>query len=118
MKKVSRYLLSLLVFGLWVVTPSAQTATFPYDHIHLNVPDAAAASDWYEKNFDGKRITEAPNRIMFGSTRFMFLIKKDALPSAGGAIDHVGFSVPDLDAKMKEWQAAGVKITAPARDVP
>jgi len=118
MKKVSRYLLSLLVFGLWVVTPSAQTATFPYDHIHLNVPDAAAASDWYEKNFGGKRITEAPNRIMFGSTRFMFLIKKDALPSAGGAIDHVGFSVPDLDAKMKEWQAAGVKITAPARDVP
>ena len=118
MKKVSRYLLSLLVFGLWVVTPSAQTATFPYDHIHLNVPDAAAASDWYEKNFGGKRITEAPNRIMFGSTRFMFLIKKDALPSAGGAIDHVGFSVPDLDAKMKEWQAAGVKITSPARDVP
>src|SRR6188472_1917499 len=76
-------------------------ATFPYDHIHLNVPDPAAGANWYEKNFGGKRITEAPDRLMFGSTRFMFLKKADAAPSAGSAIDHVGFSVTDLDAKMK-----------------
>ncbi len=96
----------------------AQTPTLPYDHIHLNVPDAAAASAWYEKNFGGTRITEAPNRIMYGSTRLMFLISKTAQPSAGSAIDHLGFSVADLDAKMKELEAAGVKITTPARDVP
>ena len=48
----------------------------PYDHIHLNVPDTAAAANWYEKNFGGKRITEAPDRIMYGSTRFMFLQKR------------------------------------------
>jgi hypothetical protein len=48
----------------------------------------------------------------------MFLRKADAKPSAGGAIDHIGFSVADLDAKMKEWEAAGIKITTPARDVP
>ena len=98
MKNVSRYLLSLVAFALFVVAPRAQTSTFPYDHIHLNVPDAAAASEWYEKNFGGTRITEAPNRIMFGSTRLMFLIKKDALPSAGSSIDHIGLSVADLDA--------------------
>ena len=96
---------------------TAQTKTFPYDHIHLNVPDAAEASAWYEKNFGGKRITEAPNRIMYGSTRFMFLVKKDATPSAGSAIDHIGFSFADLDAKMKEFEANGVKITQPVRDV-
>lgn len=97
---------------------AAQTPTLPYDHIHLNVPDAAAASTWYEKNFGGTRITEAPNRIMFGSTRLMFLNSKTALPSAGSALDHLGFSVADLDAKMKEFEAAGVKITTPARDLP
>ena len=117
MKNVFRYLLAVLAFGLFVVTPSAQTATFPYDHIHLNVPDAAAASAWYEKNIGGKRITEAPDRLMFGSTRFMFLRNATAKPSAGSAIDHVGFSFADLDAKMKEWEAAGVKITSPVRDV-
>jgi catechol 2,3-dioxygenase-like lactoylglutathione lyase family enzyme len=92
--------------------------TLPYDHIHVNVPDPAAAANWYEKNFGGKRITEAPDRLMFGSTRFMFLRKADAEPSAGSAIDHVGFSFADLDAKMKELEAAGVKVVTPVRDAP
>ena len=96
---------------------AAQTATLPYDHIHLNVPDPAAAANWYEKHFGGTRITEAPDRLMFGSTRFMFLRSATAKPSAGSAIDHVGFSFADLDAKMKEFEAAGIKVTTTARDV-
>ena len=96
---------------------AAQTQTMPYDHIHLNVPDPAAAANWYEKHFGGKRITEAPDRIMYGSTRFMFLRKADAAPSSGSAVDHVGFSFADLDAKMKEFEASGVKIVTPVRDV-
>jgi predicted enzyme related to lactoylglutathione lyase len=106
------------VFALCAFAGSVSAQTYPYDHIHVNVPDPKAAADWYEKNFGGKRITEAPNRIMFGSTRFMFLQKRDAKPSAGSAIDHVGFSFADLDAKMKEFEAAGVKIVTPMRDVP
>src|SRR5947209_5097548 len=96
----------------------AGAQTFPYDHIHVNVPDPAAAANWYEKNFGGKRITEAPDRMMFGSTRYMFLKKADAKPSSGSAVDHVGFSFRDVDAKMKELEAAGVKIVTPVRDVP
>lgn len=123
MNLVSRYLVRCLViggvFGLFSSAPTAQTPTYPYDHIHLNVPDAAEASAWYEKHIPGgRRITEAPNRIMYGSTRLMFLVSKTAKPSAGSAIDHLGFSVPDLDAKMKEWEAAGIKVTSPVRDVP
>ena len=105
-------------FTLAAFGSSAAAQTFPYDHIHVNVPDPAAAANWYEKNFGGRRITEAPDRLMFGSTRFMFLKKADAKPSSGSAIDHVGFSVADLDAKMKEFEAAGVKIVSPVRDVP
>ena len=84
----------------------------------MNVPDTAAAANWYEKYFGGRRITEAPDRLMFGSTRFMFLKKADAKPSSGSAIDHVGFSFANLDAKMKEFEAAGMKIVTPVRDVP
>lgn len=105
-------------FSLGAFAGSTAAQTFPYDHIHLNVPDPTAAANWYEKFFGGKRITEAPNRLMYGSTRFMFLQKADAKPSAGSAIDHVGFSVKDIDAKMKEFEAAGVKIVSPAREIP
>jgi predicted enzyme related to lactoylglutathione lyase len=109
------------VAALALIIPAragAQTPTLPYDHIHLLVPDPAIASAWYEKNFGGKRITEAPDRLMFGSTRLMFIRNATAKPSAGSAIDHIGFSFTDLDAKMKEFEAAGIKITTPARDVP
>lgn len=111
-----------LMATLAVVAPAgratAQTATLPYDHVHLNVPDTAAAANWYEKYFGGRRITEAPDRIMFGSTRLMFLRRANAEPSAGSAVDHLGFSFADLDAKMKEFEAAGIKIVTPVRDVP
>ncbi len=93
-------------------------ATFPYDHVHVNVPDPAAASKWYETHFGGKRITEAPDRLMYGSTRFMFLRKADALPSAGTAVDHIGFSVPDIDAAFRNFAASGVKVTSAVRDLP
>ena len=96
----------------------AQTATLPYDHIHINVPDPAVASAWYEKNFGGRRIAEAPDRLMYGSTRLMFLRKADAKPSAVTSIGHIGFSVKDIEATMKQFEANGVKIVQPIRDLP
>jgi catechol 2,3-dioxygenase-like lactoylglutathione lyase family enzyme len=109
---------ALASFALGTFAGSSAAQTFPYDHIHVNVPDQAAAASWYEKYFGGRRITEAPDRLMFGSTRFLFLKKADAKPSSGSAIDHVGFSFADLDAKMKEFEAAGIKIVTPAREIP
>ena len=90
------------------------------DHIHLLVPDQAAGVAWYQKNFGGQPMNEAPDRLMLGDTRLIFLksANGNAQPSTGSAIDHIGFSVADLDAKMKELEAAGVKVVTPARDVP
>jgi catechol 2,3-dioxygenase-like lactoylglutathione lyase family enzyme len=109
---------AIVAVGACAASGQAQTKTYPYDHIHLLVPDAAAASAWYEKNFGGTRITEAPDRIRYGAVRLMFIRSTTAKPSTGSVIDHIGFSVADLDAKMKEFEAAGVKIVQPARDVP
>src|SRR5262245_44737002 len=96
----------------------AQAPTLPYDHVHLNVPDQSKAVEWYQKNFGGKPTTEAPDRLMFGSTRLIFLRNANGQPSAGSSIDHIGFSFADLDAKMKDLEAAGVKVVMPVRDVP
>src|SRR5258708_27667653 len=109
---------AFVCFALGAFAGSAAAQTFPYDHIHVNVPDPATAANWYEKYFGGRRITEAPDRLMFGSTRFMFLRKADAKPSSGSVIDHVSFSFTDLDAKMKEFQSAGIKVGTPIRAVP
>jgi catechol 2,3-dioxygenase-like lactoylglutathione lyase family enzyme len=96
----------------------AQTPVMPIvDHIHLNVPDQAKGVAWYQQHFGGTPMSEAPDRLMFGDTRLIFLRNDKGQPSTGSALDHIGFSVADLDAKMKEFEAAGVKIANPVRDV-
>lgn len=40
-----------------------------------------------------------------------------ARPSSQGTIDHIAFSFPNLEMKVKELEAAGAKIVAPARNV-
>ena len=112
------------VFAAAVVTglsvgARAQTKTIlPYDHIHLNEP-AAEASQWWEKNIPGgRRITEAPNRIMYGAVRLMFLGSQATGGSDGSVIEHIGFSVTDLDAKMRDLAAINTKVVEPVKQVP
>jgi len=109
---------ALVCFALGAFTSSAAAQTWPYDHIHVNVPDPAAGADWYVKYLGAKRAAEGPDRLMFGSTRFLFLKKADAKPSSGSAIDSLAFSFADVDAKLKEFQAAGIKIVSPTKEAP
>jgi catechol 2,3-dioxygenase-like lactoylglutathione lyase family enzyme len=96
----------------------AQTTMLPYDHIHVNEP-AAEASQWWEKNIPGgRRITEAPNRIMYGAVRLMFLGARSTGGSDGSVIEHLGFSVPDLDATMRALAAIDTKIIEPVKNTP
>ncbi len=87
------------------------------DHIHLAVPDQATAVEWYRKHFDGQPTAEGLERLTFGETRIIFQRNATAKPSLGSAIDHVGFSVVDLDATMKSLEADGAKVVTPAREV-
>src|SRR5579864_2445081 len=94
---------------------SVATETLVFDHVHFGVPDPAKAVAWYAKYMGGQPGTEdEPNdRLLFGKTRFIFFKTDNPLPSTNSAIDHIGFSVADLDEKMKEFQAAGIKIVQP-----
>src|SRR5947207_10492422 len=89
---------------------AAQTATLPYDHVHLAAPDPAKAVEWYQNMFGGQPTPEGKDRLFFGKTRFIWLKSDTAQPSANTVIEHIGFSFADVEAKMKELQAAGVKV--------
>src|SRR6476646_3286738 len=113
-----RLLAALFVTALLFAGSAFAQATLPYDHVHLAAPDQAKAVEWYQKMFGGQTTPEGKDRLLFGKTRFIWLKSETAQPSANTAIDHIGFSFADLDAKMKEFQAAGVKVVTPVRDVP
>src|SRR5258707_90172 len=80
---------------------------------------APQASNGWEKNFrGGRRITEAPNRIMYGAVRLMFLGPRSSGGSDGSVIEHLGFSVPDLDATMRALAAIDTKVIEPVKNTP
>src|SRR3954466_1463877 len=120
MRVLTRSIVASLAMLMAVAgSAAAQTAVMPIlDHIHLNVPDQAKAVEWYQKYFGGTPMSEAPDRLMLGDTRLIFLKNDKGQPSTGSALDHLGFSFADLDAKMKEFEAAGIKVVTPVRDVP
>jgi len=88
------------------------------DHVHLAAPDQPKAVAWYQQYFGGQTMTEGVDRLMFGETRVVFQKNEMPKPSAGSVLDHIGFSVADLDAAMQRFAAGGVKVTTPPRDVP
>lgn len=87
------------------------------DHIHIAAPDQAEAVDWYRRHFGGETMSEGPDRLMFGDTRFLVQRRDNAEPSAGSVFDHIGFSVPDLDSTLEALAADGATIEGEARDV-
>lgn len=107
-----------LLFTLLFVVSAQAFAANPYHHMHLTASDPAAAADWYATHFDGVKQGGPFNSVMIGETAFLFLKRKPGFEgSVGSAVDHIGFSVADIDAKMTELEAAGVEITQPVRSV-
>jgi catechol 2,3-dioxygenase-like lactoylglutathione lyase family enzyme len=95
----------------------AQVETLMYDHVHMAVPDPQAAALWYHEHIGGEFVDGRDDRLLFGTTRIMFLRGEGRKRSEGSVVDHLGFSVPDLAAKLVELEGAGAKITTPLRDV-
>src|SRR5215510_607323 len=89
-----------------------------FDHLHLAAPDPIKAAEWYRKNLGGQPTPEGTDRLMFGETRVIFQRNEKPMPSSGSVLDHIGFSVKDVDAAMKAMEADGAKIETPAREVP
>ena len=116
----ARVSLALAATAFLAEAASAQTTTRLYDHVHMSVPDQQVAAQWYHDHVGGEWVDGRTDRLLFGTTRIMFLLNRGdpRKPSAGGAIDHLGFSFPDLAAKVDEAEAAGATVTTPVRDVP
>jgi catechol 2,3-dioxygenase-like lactoylglutathione lyase family enzyme len=96
------------------------------NHIHLFPPkqDIPAMQAWYAKTFGavvGKResVARPGNYIdcddLPGVNLSMSPSDKRRAPTAGRAIDHIGFEVKNLDAFAKKLAAQGTKLDEPIR---
>ena len=116
-------LLATLCIGTWLAVgagarPVQAQTTLPYDHIGLVASDPPKAAAWWAAHL-GAGVGSSAERATYGATQLIFV---KATPgeagTAAGVVDHIGVSVPDVDAKLKELAAAGAKVLTPAGDLP
>ena len=88
-----------------------------YHHVHLASPNVPEAVQWYIANM-GCTAMNRPDACQIGTTQLIFANRKPDAGSEGSGVDHIGFSFADLTAKMRAFQAAGVKVVTQPRDVP
>jgi catechol 2,3-dioxygenase-like lactoylglutathione lyase family enzyme len=93
--------------------PAAEPKSI-FHHVHLIAGDSKAAIDWYLRHLGGKVVKVGPfDAVLSNGVSLLFIPSKNAIPpSVGSSVDHIGFSYPDIAAKMKELEAAGVEIVS------
>jgi catechol 2,3-dioxygenase-like lactoylglutathione lyase family enzyme len=97
-----------------------QTLPLVLHHIHLTTENGEMLRQWYVNTFDagvGSR-RNLPSAMFNGNEVDFLPARMTPAPTKGRAIDHIGFEVKNLEAFVKNLQAAGVTFDGPFREVP
>ncbi|MQA28537.1 MAG: hypothetical protein GEU82_01690 [Luteitalea sp.] len=121
MKQTALFAVSfaLLASALHAAEPAIKTVG--YDNVHIRVSDPEKAAEWYVKTL-GATPSPPPapgtGQVLFGNVVVTIVRTPQVQPSAGSVIDHIGLSYPDIEAKIKDFEANGAKVLSPPRDSP
>jgi lactoylglutathione lyase len=89
-----------------------------FHHIHLSSTDPGKTLEWYQNIFGGERtrMKGMLDAVLYDKIWLLVGASKEALvPTEGRAIDHLGFSFPDLEAAAAEIKQKGVTFTTEPR---
>ena len=81
-----------------------------FHHVHLNSADPAASIAWYLQRFGGERAKfKGEDGLKYGDVLVLVQKAKSAvIPSAGRALDHIGWRVTNLDKTLEDLK--GIKV--------
>jgi catechol 2,3-dioxygenase-like lactoylglutathione lyase family enzyme len=87
-------------------------------HVGLLSPNPAASLAWFADTFGGK-VTKYKGQVEGINYGGVWLLGKkgDSTPSAGHAIDHIGFRPINVDNAVVTMKAKNVKVTTEPRDL-
>ncbi len=106
-----------LILGLAFGTVQP-VASEDFDHVHLIAPDTMAAAQWYNDLFGGKLGKSGPFDAVFYGNDILKVREGEPTSGSGGtSVDHIGFSVEDVEAALEQCEAAGGKVVGAARHV-
>lgn len=94
--------------ALILVSPAAALAA-SFHHVNILASSPIEAVKWYTEHMDCQPIADRYDAVICGSVELIFDIQPTLGGSQGTGINHIGFSFPDLEAKMAELEAVGVR---------
>jgi len=89
-----------------------------FHHVHLASAAPAKTLAWYQKAFGGEatKIKDRLDAVLYGRVWLLASASKEPLaPTQGRAIDHIGFSFPDLETAAAEIKGKGVTFQTEPR---
>ena len=86
-----------------IALPAIVFAATPH-HIHIALNNASEAVRWYEEHMACEAVAERSDAVLCGTTEIAFVEGSTLGGSQGTGVDHIGFSVEDLTAKMTELE--------------
>jgi catechol 2,3-dioxygenase-like lactoylglutathione lyase family enzyme len=93
-------------------------------HIHMRAPNPEETFRWLLANFGGERtpLKGKLDAVRYRATGFsdvwVLVSKGETTPTLGRALDHIGWRVKDLNAKVAELKSKGVTMETEPRPLP
>ena len=112
-----RTLLAATALIAVVAAAPAPAAAADYHHIHLVADSAAEAKEWYMTHMGCTDYGRHNACAVGDDVLIIFFEREPTGPSVGSGVDHIGFSFRDLESKMESFDAAGIKILEPIREI-
>ncbi|MCY4599331.1 MAG: VOC family protein [Acidobacteria bacterium] len=100
-------LASLTAVTLIVAPALAQAAD--YHHVHITTSSPAKGVEWYSEYMECEPLADRDDAANCDGVEVVFVPQATTGGSQGTGINHIGFSFPDLTAKMAELEAVGVR---------
>ena len=108
--KSNRAALALAAAATLAAMPgAAQTADF--HHVQITASSPARAVEWYAEHLDCEPVADRDDAAACDGVELVFVPQPTTGGSQGTGVNHIGFSYPDLTAKMAELEAVGVRGT-------
>ena len=100
-------LASLTAVTLIVAPALAQAAD--YHHVHITTSSPAKGVEWYSEYMECEPLADRDDAANCDGVEIVFVPQATTGGSQGTGINHIGFSFPDLTAKMAALEAVGVR---------
>ena len=104
----NRVALALLTAVTLILAPASVRAA-DYHHVHITTSSPAKGVEWYSDHMGCEPLADRDDAADCDGVEIVFVPQATTGGTQGTGVNHIGFSFPDLTAKMAEFESIGVR---------